>query len=92
MTNFVLDKSKPGAPLLLHDEPIYYKGKIVGETTSSNYSFCYDKSMIFGYIDSEIDLKNLNGGTFEVEVAKSKYTMSIQYEALHDPNNNFTRI
>ena len=92
LTNFVLDKSKPGTPLLLHDEPIYYKGKIVGETTSSNYSFCYDKSMIFGYIDSEIDLKNLNGGTFEVEVAKSKYTMSIQYEALHDPNNNFTKI
>ena len=39
-----------------------------------------------------IDLKNLNGGTFEVEVAKCKYTMSIQYEALHDPNNNFTKI
>ena len=92
LTNFVLDKSKPGTPLLLHDEPIYYKGNIVGETTSSNYSFCYDKSMIFGYIDSEIDLNNLNGGTFEVEVAKSKYTMSIQYEALHDPNNNFTKI
>ena len=48
--------------------------------------------MIFGYVDSEIDLKNLNGGTFEVEVAKSKYTMSNQYEALHDPNNNFTKI
>ena len=92
LANFVLDKSKPGTPLLLHDEPIYYKGKIVGETTSSNYSFCYDKSMIFGYIDSEIDLNNLNGGTFEVEVAKSKYTMSIQYEALHDPNNNITKI
>ena len=92
LANFVLDKSKPGSPLLLHDEPIYYKGNIVGETTSSNYSFYYDKNMIFGYIDSEIDLKNLNGGIFEVEVSKSKYTMSIQYEALHDPNNNFTKM
>ncbi len=92
LTNFVLDKSKPGAPLLLHDEPIYYKGKIVGETTSSNYSFCYDKNMVFGYIDSEIDLKNLNGGRFEVEVAKNKYDMSIQFKPLHDPNNNFTKI
>ena len=92
LTNFVLDKSKPGAPLLLHDEPIYYKGKIVGETTSSNYSFCYEKNMVFGYIDSEIDLKNLNGGRFEVEVAKNKYDMSVQFKPLHDPNNNFTKI
>ena len=48
--------------------------------------------MIFGYIDSEIDLNNLNGGSFEVEVAKSKYTMSVQSKPLHDPNNNFTKI
>lgn len=33
----------PGEPLLLHDEPIYFKNKLVGSTTSSNYSFCYKK-------------------------------------------------
>ena len=40
---FVLDNTTPGNPLLLHDEPIYYDGKIVGEITSSNYSFIYIK-------------------------------------------------
>ena len=92
LTNFVLEKSTPGNPLLLHDEPIYYKNKIVGETTSSNYSFCYNKNMVFGYIDSEIDLKKLNGSNFEVEVAKNKYVMSVQFNPLHDPENNFTKI
>ena len=29
--------------------PIYYDGKIVGETTSGNYSFIYNKNMAFGY-------------------------------------------
>ena len=92
LTNFVLEKSTPGNPLLLHDEPIYYKNKIVGETTSSNYSFCYNKNMVFGYIDSEIDLKKLNGSNFEVEVAKNKYVMCVQFNPLHDPENNFTKI
>tara|TARA_A100001011_G_scaffold397125_1_gene497130 strand:+ start:16 stop:2463 length:2448 start_codon:yes stop_codon:yes gene_type:complete len=92
LTNFVLEKSKPGNPLILHDEPIYYKGKIVGETTSSNYSFCYDKNMIFGYIDAEIDLKKLNGGLFEVEVAKKKYNINILKKPLHDAENKFTKI
>ena len=91
LTNFVLEKSSPGNPLLLHDEPIYYKNKIVGETTSSNYSFCYNKNMVFGYIDSQIDLKRLNGSNFEVEVAKKKYVMSVQFNPLHDPQNNFTK-
>ena len=64
----------------------------MGETTSSNYSFYYKKNMVFGYIDSEIDLKKLNGSNFEVEVAKNKYVMSVQFNPLHDPENNFTKI
>jgi hypothetical protein len=48
--------------------------------------------MVFGYIDSEIDLKKLNGSNFEVEVAKNKYVMSVQFNPLHDPENNFTKI
>ena len=46
-----LKNSKPGSPLLLHDEPIYCDGKIVGRTTSGNYSFNYEKNMSFGYLN-----------------------------------------
>ena len=53
---FTLEKANPGSPLLLHDEPIYYEGKIVGETTSGNFSFNYNKNMAFGYIKSNINI------------------------------------
>tara|TARA_B100001093_G_scaffold20616_1_gene18434 strand:- start:365 stop:2812 length:2448 start_codon:yes stop_codon:yes gene_type:complete len=90
--NFVLENSQPGKPLMLHDEPIYYKNKIVGETTSSNFSFNYNKNMVFGYIDIELDINNLNGSKFKVEVAKNMYEMQIQFNSLHDPQNKYTKL
>ena len=43
-----LKNSKPGAPLLLHEEPIYLDNEIIGRTTSGNYSFNYNKNLSFG--------------------------------------------
>ena len=40
---FTLKDSKPGEPLLLHDEPIYLENKIIGRSTSGNYSFNFKK-------------------------------------------------
>ena len=45
---FSLKENKPGFPLLLHDEPILNDGKIIGRTTSGNYSFNFKKSL-FAY-------------------------------------------
>ena len=42
-----LKNSKPGEPLLLHDEPICLKDKIIGRTTSGNYSFNFNKNLAF---------------------------------------------
>ena len=44
---FILKDTKPGKPLLLHDEPIYLQDKIVGKTTSGNYSFNFKKKHCF---------------------------------------------
>ena len=88
---FTLHESTPGHPLLLHDEPIYYEGKIVGETTSGNFSFKYDKNMSFGYIDSNIDIKIAKNNFFEIEVEKIKYKATLKTKALHDPNNFFIK-
>ena len=49
-----LKESKPGNPLLLHEEPIYLDDKIIGKTTSGNYSFNYNKNLSFGYINSDL--------------------------------------
>ena len=44
---FTLKDSKPGEPLLLHDEPIYLEDKIIGRSTSGNYSFNFQKKFNF---------------------------------------------
>ena len=75
---------------MLHDEPIYYDGKIVGETTSGNYSFIYNKNLAYGYIDSNLDYETSNS-FFEIEIAKKKYRASVLKKPLHDPENNFIR-
>ena len=84
-----LKESKPGFPLLLHDEPIYCDGKIVGSTTSGNYSFIYKKNMAFGYVNNK---ENLNNKKIEIEVEKSRYKAIIESKPLHDPENKIIKI
>ena len=84
---FTLEKSEPGKPLLLHEEPIYLDGTIVGKTTSGNYSFNFNKNMSFGYINKYHLLNDLKNKTFEIEVAKKKYRANLDFQALHDPKN-----
>ena len=85
---FILKNSKPGKPLLLHDEPIYLKNKIIGKTTSGNYSFNFKKNLSFGYInnfDSFLDFKDLH-----IEIEKKKYAADIIFKPLK--NSNFKNI
>jgi glycine cleavage system aminomethyltransferase T/glycine/D-amino acid oxidase-like deaminating enzyme len=83
-----LRKSEPGSPLILHDEPIYNNGKIIGRTTSANYSFNYKKNMVFGYVNSEV---NLNSKDIEIEVEKKKYKVILEKKPLHDPENKIIK-
>jgi len=77
-----LKESKPGYPLLLHDEPIIQNGKIIGRTTSGNYSFNYKKNLAFGYINYEISKDKI-----QIEVEKKYYEAKIENNSLHDPKN-----
>ena len=72
-----LNNSKPGEPLLLHDEPIYYEDKIIGRTTSGNYSFNYKKSLAFGYINSTQNIEEIKNKKIFIEVEKKKYPATI---------------
>ena len=56
---FALKNSRPGEPLLLHDEPIYLDDQIIGRSTSGNYSFNFKKNLTFGYIDNEFSDEEL---------------------------------
>ena len=88
---FTINNGEPGNPLVLHDEPIFLENKIVGEATSGNYSFFYNKIMVFGYISTKIDM-NKNIDKLEIEIAKKRYKLSFLKDPLHDPSNNFVKI
>ena len=78
----------PGKPLILHDEPIFLDDKIVGYTTSSNYSFCYKKNICLAYVNNNNN-KNLNN--FSVEIEGKKYALKLEIEAIHDPKYKILR-
>jgi len=69
--------------LLLHEEPIYLDNKIIGRTTSGNYSFCFDKNLSFGYINSENTIEGLKDKNLFIEVEKVKYPVEILSEPLN---------
>ena len=78
-----LKDSKPGEPLMLHDEPIYLDGKIIGRTTSGNYSFNFNKNLAFGYVKIDKDIKSIEKNMIEIEVEKNKYKAEILTKPLN---------
>jgi len=85
-----LKNSKPGEPLLLHDEPIYLEDKIIGRTTSGNYSFNYKKNISFGYINSGNLIKDIENKKLFIEVEKQKYPVNLELKPLKDRNIKLT--
>ena len=81
-----LKQSKPGEPLMLHDEPIYLDGKIIGRTTSGNYSFNFNKNLAFGYVKMEKDLISIKDKILEIEIEKNKYKAEILTKPLNQKN------
>ena len=86
MTMLTLKNKKPGEPLLLHDEPIYLDNKIIGRTTSGNYSFNFDKNLTFGYVNTDLSILDTNKNKIFVEVGKVKYEADYLSKPLNQNN------
>ena len=84
-----IKESSPGHPLLLNEEPIYLNDKIIGRTTSGNYSFNYNKNLSFGYVKSEYSNEELIMMEIYIEVAKKKYPAKIEVVPLKDRKVRF---
>jgi len=83
---FTLKDSKPGEPLLLHDEPIYLKDQIIGKSTSGNYSFNFKKNLTFSYISNDFSNEQLKNSELFIEVEKKKYEIEMINEPLKQTN------
>ena len=84
-----LKNSKQGTPLLLHEEPIYLGDKIIGRTTSGNYSFNYKKNLSFGYVSSTHSNEELSKMNLYIEVAKQKFPAMVEFVPLKDKQARF---
>ncbi len=87
---FTLNDSEPGKPLILHDEPIYLDDKIIGRTTSGNYSFNYKKNLAFGYINNSFSENELREKELYIEIEKTKYLAHLLLKPLK--NTKFKNI
>jgi len=83
MMMFTLKDSQPGEPLLLYEEPIYLDDKIIGRTTSGNYSFCFNKNLSFGYVNLGNTIETLKDKNLFIEVEKIKYPIEILSKPLN---------
>ena len=81
-----LKDSKPGKPLLLHEEPIYLENSIIGKTTSGNYSFNYKKNLSFGYINIGLSNEQLLSKNIFIEIEKKKYQADLLLRPLKTGN------
>ena len=82
----VLKDNIPGEPLLLHEEPIYLDDKIIGRTTSGNYSFNFKKNLTFGYINNDFSYETLKDSKLFIEVEKKKYEIELIKRPLKQTN------
>ena len=81
---FTIDE---GTPLVLHDEPIYRDGALVGATTSGTYAPTLGKCLAFGYVETPdgVDRDFILSGRYEIEIAARRYRATPGLRAPYDP-------
>ena len=89
----LLFRAAGGAPLLLHDEPIYRGGALVGRTTSGGRGFRTGLMLAFGIVTVPPGLtrNELLAGPYEVGVAGERFPMTALPHAPYDPDGRRMR-
>ena len=77
------------APLLLHDEPIYLDGEMVGLTTSGMWGYRVERSLGIASISHPDGVTRdfLTTHRFEIEVASRRYPATMQLAPFYDPRS-----
>ena len=76
-------------PLLLHDEPVYRNGKLVGHTTSGGRGFRTGLSLCFAYVPCEpgTPRRELLGGDYEIGIAGERLPLRALARPAYDPRD-----
>ena len=75
--------------LLVHDEPIFRDGDLVGRTSSGMWSYVEDRCLAMGYLTNEAGVTKewLETGDFEIEVATERITATPSIRSFYDPRS-----
>ena len=75
-------------PLLLHDEPVYRHGTLVGHTTSGGRGFRTGLSLCFAYVSCEpgTPRSELLGEGYEIGVAGERFPLRALARPAYDPH------
>jgi glycine cleavage system aminomethyltransferase T len=76
-------------PTLLHDEPIWRNGDIIGRTSSGAFGYTVGSAVAMGYVRlPKEDWKQwLTNGTYEIEIAGTRFAAACAPTPFCDPQN-----
>jgi 4-methylaminobutanoate oxidase (formaldehyde-forming) len=88
----LLDNSEQ-APLIYHEEPVYRDGQIVGSSTSGAWGHRLEKSLGLAYVHNSegVSPEWLKSGQWEIELAWSRYPITVQLQPFYDPKGDRIR-
>ncbi|KAA0084566.1 FAD-dependent oxidoreductase [Mycolicibacterium sp. P9-64] len=77
-------------PLLVHDEPIYRDGELVGRVASAMYGHTLGGSVALGWVTAPaagIERDWFTHGSYEIEVATDRFKADASLRPLYDPKS-----
>ncbi|MEH6551759.1 MAG: FAD-dependent oxidoreductase [Pseudomonadales bacterium] len=90
MVQFKLDDPEP---LLYHNEPIVMGGSIVGYLSSGMYGHAIGAAIGMGYVNlAGLTADRIAEESFEIEVAKERFSAQASLRALYDPSSSRMKI
>ena len=86
LVQFKLDDPEP---LLYHNEPIVMDGNIVGYLSSGMYGHSLGAAIGMGYVEApDLTAKRIGEASFEIEVAKERFSAQASLRAFYDPSSS----
>ncbi len=91
LVQFLLEDPEP---LLFHNEPIWRNGAIAGYVASGMYGHTLGGAVGLGYVVNQagVDAAYIKEGTYEIEVAGTRYPVNASLRPLYDPKSERIKV
>jgi 4-methylaminobutanoate oxidase (formaldehyde-forming) len=90
MVQFKLDDPEP---LLYHNEPILMDGRLVGYLSSGMYGHSVGAAIGMGYVAMpNLTQDRISETSFEIEIAKQRFSAQASLRALYDPSSSRMKV